>query len=235
MGRKASWDLYRRKSPDGTPYGSWRYWSSKSHSVVDTQTEDEATAQAAMAVEMETDVIPDIPEIDNPVPISAPSQSSPMSSINAWLGDRPPIDSGNGAPEVVHAEPISQSNPPSVSNGKTPLRALIPPKKKGLSPEQAERLGKALTSIVTKVNLMGLETVTKLCGRDPLGVDEEDIDLLRLGWEMYLEEYFVKHTPKPWMLIAAGNVFLLTAMLINSEKIEGKEKPKELDAPSSAS
>jgi hypothetical protein len=92
-------------------------------------------------------------------------------------------------------------------------------KQKGLTPEQLERLSKGLYKIATKVNVVAAEACVKFMGRDPCPLDDDEIELLQMGWEMYLEESFGKSKPEPWMILLAGNAAIIFSMYIRGQKL----------------
>ncbi len=87
----------------------------------------------------------------------------------------------------------------------------------GLSPEQAQKIGAGLKKIVTKVNIIAAGMCVDMFGRDPAPLEDDEIDLVVLGWEMMLEQYFTKSQPKPWMVLLAGNVMMVMAMYPRGE------------------
>lgn len=113
-------------------------------------------------------------------------------------------------------------------------RAVLPtpPRKTGaLTPEQAQRLGRGMKSIVCKVNVIAAEGVVKFLGRDPFPLEDEDLQLLALGWELYLEQYFGTKSPPPWLLIVAGNVMVIFAMWMRGTPRPKPERKKVPDPP----
>lgn len=106
-----------------------------------------------------------------------------------------------------------------------PTVKTAPPKKGQLTPEQAAKLGRAVNKVACKLNLALLSGAVKFAGRDPFELDDDDVELLALGWELFLDDFFVKNPPKPWMLILAGNVMCAAVMYLRGTPIE-RETPK---------
>lgn len=139
--------------------------------------------------------------------------------MDAWAGVKvsPPGTGSAG----------SQPAPQSVGSGGVVVPIIRPvikaPKKGTLTPEQAAKLGKAVNKVAAKLNLALLSAGVKFAGRDPFELDEDDVELLALGWELFLDDFFIKNPPKPWMLILAGNVMCASVMYLRGTPIKREE------------
>jgi hypothetical protein len=240
---------FRAKNPEtGAEHGSYKAWNPFTKKIETLGTEDynEALNKIssivvrgdAAASEVATPVIGDI------APETVTLQSKPVTGVEG-------IEAGlvekwiETQPEPVTAEPITVESPnaTSASNGTNGTKTsppspptapsvvsipIVTPKRtspqKGLSSEQAEKLGRGMRKMVTKLNLVGLETGVRWLGRDPFPIDDEELELLALGWELLLEDWFKNNKPEPWMLIVAGNALCAFTMWAR-----GKPIPKKTD------
>lgn len=174
-----------------------------------------------------------------------PVESSPLTNdgieaLDEWSkrpvpGQQPIPFNEVKSNETSTADWFQQSdiNRPSKSNTATPILSVPkakPTKKGGFTPEQAERLGSLANKIVTRLNIAGIAACVKYLGKDPVELDEDDIELLQTGWEMFLADYFIKQPPQPWMIILAGNLLLGFQMYTT-----GKDIPKPQIADSTPS
>ena len=153
--------------------------------------------------------------------------------MDAWAGSKvtPP---GSSNPSQPVTDRPSGGQVPGVGATSLPGGVVIPivrptvkpaaPKKGQLTPEQAVKLGRAVNKVAAKLNLALLSAGVKFAGRDPFELDEDDVELLALGWELFLDEFFVKHPPKPWMLILAGNVMCASVMYLRGTPIKREEE-----------
>lgn len=161
-----------------------------------------------------------------------PPQPKPMDAteiLSSWAA----AQESSGPSEA--GKPPSPSVP-TVSGGststaiRTTTSASVPPRRSGgLTPEQAEKIGRGLKKVMTKINVIGAEVLVRLVGRDPCEVDDDEVELVALGWELMCEQYFTKNKPQPWMVLAAGNVMLVLAMYMRGTPIVKKEDPDHVE------
>lgn len=117
----------------------------------------------------------------------------------------------------------------SAPSASTPLTVINGGKKpKGPTPEQIEKLSKGLYKIATKVNIVAAEACVKFLGKDPCPLDDDEVELLQMGWEMQLNEWFGKSKPEPWMVLLAGNAAILFAMYVRGDDLPKKEKVSDV-------
>ncbi len=176
---------------------------------------------------------------DGPVVIETlPNGSSnvdPLAALTNWGGLAPVVEPEGTAPSQS-AEPNSASKGtggPLGGSESVPNTNVTAKKasgsgvrtKKGLSEEQIAKLASVAQKIATRANVAGLEAILRLTGRKvPDGsLDEEDVELLAIGMDMWLEELFAHQAPEPWMVVVAANILIAGKMLIASEPIEKKQ------------
>lgn len=243
------------RKPSGTPYrlksgGNWRV-QIKGMGIIDLGTDDEQLAQVKVheILSKPKEVTPNPKASSSTVvnqtvvaqSVSTPAELRP-DVIDNWLKTQtpeppkqtelplPPKETVGyaewkaGTSIVEPYEPIKTEQPsstfvPTVINGGK--------KQKGPTPEQLEKLSKGLYKIATKVNIVAAEACVKFLGKDPCPLDDDEVELLQMGWEMQLNEWFGKSKPEPWMVLLAGNAAILFAMYVR-----GDDLPKKDEVPS---
>jgi hypothetical protein len=227
-GRPASYRPFRY-THKGLEYGPYRVYDPKSKKTVDLETEDFNVASEKVEVLRrgfsgtdggQTNQIISNPVVELELP-SDVSKGDSFEALKAWAKD--------GTPETVNAESIKPpidngSGKPSLPVSTLPgLLKSVPQKKRGLTPEQLTKLSESVTKLVIKANVIGGELLVRLIGRDPYELGEDDLDLLKLGWEMQLEELLQGVKIKPAYLIIGANVLMLFTMYVNGKPIQKKQ------------
>lgn len=181
-------------------------------------------------------------ELGNP-PVSSdsPGNGPPMSILDLDSPDKP-LDASNllssWASTKGGASSTSATVTPTASPATpAPVVSLFAPKpltggntgpkpKPGLTPEQSAKLAAGLKKIVTNLNVILVGAGVEMFGRVPAPLDDEEVQLLQMGWEMFIDEMFVKAKVKPWHVLLAGNVMVGAAMYVG-----GTPKPKKPALP----
>ncbi len=132
-------------------------------------------------------------------------------------------------------EPSAPMQAQTVFSGQTvfapaPFQPIKPPvtgskAKPGLTPEQSAKLASGLKKTVANLNVIIVGAGVQMFGRVPAPLDDEEVALLQMGWEMYIDELFAKSKIKPWHLLFAGNVMIATAMYVGGTPIPKKQLP----------
>jgi hypothetical protein len=221
---------------------TWGCWDPLKRKVVSLGS-DKAVAEEKMRRIWEQSgapsniTVPESKPLTNPEPRPVTNSADIMAS---WVKSNP-IAEPKPATEAPKPDsffkPSGEASNPVTSvsgngqsgNAATPVNSLVPIRKKhGLTPEQAAKIGTGMKRIVTKINVVCLNVCVSYLGRDPFPVADDELELMAIGWEMMLEEYFVKHQPKPWMLIAAGNMLVGFSMYMRGKPFPKKDKKVEL-------
>lgn len=249
MGRKGSYVAYRRKV-NGQSVGNYRYYDPTIKDTIDLGTEDEfeakrivasrkgggnapqnassetipqSTSVQSAATESPPSVIPAVPEPSHPS--GAGSSVSARDIISSWISSNPGTNANDASdiPGPGRVEPQDSTTPQEPK----PVIPTVAPKPvktaKGLTPEQAAKLGRGLTKVVSRLNVVGVDACVRLMGRDPFPPDEEEMELLQMGWELLLEQYFIKEAPEPWHLILAANLTLAVTMYARGKPLPKRE------------
>jgi hypothetical protein len=165
--------------------------------------------------------------------VSAAPPSTPIiehdiaaSVLGEWVATRPKEEE----PETDDTEADDSAEASDAAAADSDQPEYIPPsggrrKKAGLTPEQVSKIASGLKKAAVKVNIVLDEMVVGWMGRNPCALDDDEVQLLEVGWEMMLEEWFGKNKPEPWMVIAAGNAAVLLAMYVRGEPKERKIVP----------
>lgn len=248
MGRHASYEPYRLKS-GGREMGNYRAWI-PGQGAVDLGTENLSAASSLardlrdgtngqvasinnamdsnnppVVIDLDTgSYSPPIHETkDNDGPINQEKQRA-FSVFQKWAiekGPSQPEPAPIETPEKIGIPPAT----PSVARQITPAQT----RKRGLTPEQSAKISGALKRVVVKINVLGGDALVRLMGRDACELDDDDLDLLALGWEMQLELWLESAKLKPVYIIVLANVLLVSAMYLGGTPIE--KKPKLVSVP----
>lgn len=171
-----------------------------------------------------------VPNVQETITPEIPSGSS---LVSIWANES---NQTNGESNQVSQPGVDNQVKlfPETGTPNSNLVAIEKPRKKGgLTPEQAAKLGTGMRKIVTKANVILAEFIVKFLGRDPMPLDDDELEMLATGWEMFLEEFFVKQPPKPWMMILAGNVMIIFAMYVRGTP-RLKNPKQQMEAPGHA-
>jgi hypothetical protein len=129
---------------------------------------------------------------------------------------------------VAASTPISAPDPPSAGVLSTWFNPVAPKptrQKPGLTPEQSAKIAAGLKKTVTNVNVIVVGAAVQMFGRVPAPLDDEEVALLQLGWEMYIDEMFSRAKIKPWHLLLAGNVMIAAAMYVGGTPVKKLPPP----------
>lgn len=241
MGRHASYEPYRLKRGN-YEFGTYRAWI-PGQGPVDLGTADPDEAARLVEGIRNSSGGADTTQVQSE-PVEIPSTDSSTDRIELVTNEAPPQRSNPDVTEVLKkwaretAPDITTPHEPSAKitmpadqvrtftepkQTTTPLRpitAIAPKKTRGLTPEQSQKISGALKKLVVKINVLGADTMVRLLGRDPCELDDDDLDLLTLGWEMQLEQWLDSAKLKPWQIVLAANILLCSAMYIGGEPIK---------------
>ncbi len=155
-----------------------------------------------------------------------PEEGKPDASslLNKWASGGQPAAT---PPTTVTPEPQPE---PSIFSSFSSAVADIVPKpnvpakggrpKQGLTPEQSAKLASGLKKIVTNLNVIAVGAGVQMFGKVPAPLDDEEIELLQMGWEMYIDDIFAKAKIKPWHVLLAGNVMIAASMYVGGTPIK---------------
>lgn len=146
------------------------------------------------------------------------------------------------APVAETTTPVVQTGSPNVSGDVSSSRVQSGPPntsylvgkpkvQKGLSPEQSAKIASGLKKMVVNTNIVVMGAAIQMFGVIPAPLDPEEISLLQMGWEMYLDELFAKAKLKPLHLVLVGNLSIAVSMWAAGEK---KKKPDPKVDPTNA-
>jgi len=159
----------------------------------------------------------------NAAPIPQPAAKDMLS---AWIQSSPE-STGPSQPSLPSPLP-SQSAPESSPPGSlVPSPSISDKVNAVMGPDKRAKIASMLAKGVTLVNVAGTAWCVKLLGTIPKIEDEDEAkDVLKIGWELQLEELFVNHPPQPWMVILGGTAALGVGMMLNGERIKKEDKSK---------
>lgn len=157
---------------------------------------------------------------DQPVlPTAEPKKASSAADLlSSWSKSTATVET----PTPVQ-QPSAPATPPAAHPyAYTPPAKAIKPQK-GLTPEQSAKIANGLKKMVVNTNIVVMATAVQMFGRVPAPLDDDEIALLQMGWEMWLDEMFAKAKLKPVHLVLVGNLMIAVSMWASGKP---KEKPK---------
>lgn len=213
-----------RSSRDGKERGflqaSWREGGRKV--TWNTGTLDQAEARARWLAEFnrrlsartelpqQADLRPDHLEGQPPVQPGEPTKASNVIPIRRPIGEA--LTRALGTPAPAAAAPSSPAE-----DGRAKARKLY------------ELFGKMMGHVTEG----GLKRACRWAGREPEDMDDDEVAMVREGWEEKGAEWFGKVEIGPWGKIALGSAVAGVGMYMGGEPIE-KPKPKQLAAADGA-
>jgi hypothetical protein len=222
------WRSNRNGKPRGFWLASWR--ESGKRVSFNTRTLDKDEAQAKALAELGRRLqAPSAAPDSLPEPTQAPAPS-------------PQLDEGPAAAAVMngHRKPLTDVLARAFSAG-SPLNGATPapPPAGPLEPseaatdEEARRKSKKMYQVFGKAMALltegSLRRAFRWADREPEEMDDDEIALIREGWEEKGADWFGKTTIGPWGKIAMGTAVAGVGMWIGSKPIE-RPKPKALPA-----
>jgi hypothetical protein len=215
-----------RPLPPVTPGGSWRVYI-PGQGVVSLNTTDEKQAYAEAGKVGQSFVVKkpaNTTAEPSPFPQGAPTAKD---MLDTWIQSSP--DSG----QPSSPQPFTGPQPLQSPAVQSPTQSLVPSLSTSdkvdavMGPEKRAKVAGMLAKGITLINVAGTAWCVKLLGTIPKLDDEDEAkDVLKIGWELQLEELFVNHPPQPWMVILGGTAALFTGMLLNGERIPKVDKKK---------
>ena len=166
-----------------------------------------------------------------PRPITPEDFEAPVLNANEWQAHTVPQSSAQAFEPVQPKafEPLPTGPQPLSQTAKdigadTKYQALQTLKKR-LTPGKRDKLMGVLAGGAAKVNALAVELGLSVTGRklkDDFVFSEEDLEIVKTGYEMGLDELLGQADPEWWHLVLVGNVTMIVTMLPATEK---KVKP----------
>lgn len=164
--------------------------------------------------------------LDDDKPSSSTDKSA-ADMLASWSSDK---TSSNTPPPAPQPTVINIDSPAAPKPAGINVRDILPnagkAKPKGLSPEQAATIAGALKKMVVNTNIVVMAAAIDIMGYVPAKLDEDEIKLLQMGWEMWMDELLLKAKLKPVHLVIVGNLMIAVSMFAGAKKKE----PKQLKA-----
>ena len=166
---------------------------------------------------------------------AAPSIQQPTAKemLSAW--NQAPSIQSEQLPLSLPDSPLPSQSAPESSpiGGSGPALSISDKVNAVMPPEKRQKIASMLAKGVTLMNVAGAAWCVKLLGTIPRIDDEDEAkEVLKIGWELQLEELFINHPPQPWMVILGGTGALMVGMLLNGERMPKKDnRPKPPENP----
>lgn len=199
----------------GGPYGTWRLALPDGRSI-SLGTYDRAEAERKM-LEYGKDGAADA---GNGAQVSPPASDRPLSP--------PPA---RRDPREIFAEWAGKMN--SDSNAPVTPDVAAPPAGR-LSPSQSSRISGGLAKLCTMVNTLAVGATVKVFGKKPAELDDDEEEIIKVGWEMQWDEWLANRQARPWMLIIAGSVGAGVVMYVEGEPLPDDAEETSGDDPAAA-
>ena len=242
------------RRPNFKPFkrgGGWHVYSPLDGGVTDLKTDREDIARSKAdalhrhykAEEAKTGKMPKTKAEAPKSRATAPKQPSAQSMVSSWLQSSPsssPVSS-HSDPELVSPSvsslpatpeqsisPVQQS--PAVSGGSTTSRvdALMPD-------ERRRRLADLCARGAANISVLLVGAGVRVFGRIPNpDVDPEEKKVLEEGLSLWMEEIFVDHPPRPWMVVGGAAVGIGIGMYVDGTPIKREptiKPPENYDGP----
>lgn len=210
-----------QKKRDGLPYGS--FYGRIGNKPVNLKTDDLETARQRARERIAALASGQAFQPTEPKPrVSAPPAESFARTTPATDEQARSILGNWGTPQTPQT-PLNPDIPPLPETPKTPEL----PKYK--DPPKFNKLASAMAGVMTSLNAAAVGLGVRAFGRKPPMPDDADLETLKLGWEMQLEQWFVDAPPKPWMVIAVGSAALGIGLYAEGEPLP--KKPEKLGEP----
>lgn len=159
-----------------------------------------------------------------------PPANNAVDMLTGWAKSTAPLQPTT--PEVPAAAPAQS---PTGQVAVIPTRPGAAPKpQKGLTPEQSAKIASGLKKVVVNTNVVIVGAAIQMFGVVPAPLDREEIELLQLGWELWLDELFNKAKLKPVYLVLAGNLMIAVSMYVGGRKVEKPKPPMQTLDPTKA-
>lgn len=221
-----------RPIPPASPGGEYRiYYPGRGVISLETKDEREAYTKAGVLAQ-EYEAIPVPVKVETP-PVQAPTFSPPAATevLQQWKTSTPePVtQSPSLSPIGPSLSPPSQQSlfsPPSQELQSTPKTLTTAEKvNAAMPPEKRQRIAQLIAKGATLINIAGTAACVRMLGRVPaLDDNDEAKEVLKDGWEMQLEEWFIEHPPEPWMVIAGGTLAMGIGMYADGTPVPKKDK-----------
>jgi hypothetical protein len=233
--------LWRSKR-DGKPRGffraSWREHGRKITWDTRTLDKDEAQARAVAELNRRLSVAPPQPEraLRDRDPVAAsreppvqPSHPAPPATTTTTS-----VADGFTPPGGFTRKPIGDALTRALTNGAA--AATAPASSLPADAEETKRKARKLYEVFGKalgyLTEGGLKRACRWAGREPEDMDDDEIALVREGWEEKGADWFGKTNIGPWGKIALGSAVAGVGMYMGGKPIP--KAPKAIPAPAPA-
>ena len=191
-----------------------------------------ASAPAEVSTPIPGDTVPSsgdvggtaVLNLDDEVTSEPKKTDSAADLLSSWAKSTTPMATQPTLVDTPAAKPAPLAGPPATVP--TPAGKVPSPRvQKGLTPEQSAKIASGLKKMVVNTNVVVVASAVQMFGRVPAPLDDDEIALLQMGWEMWLDELFLKAKLKPIHLVIVGNLMIAVSMWA-AGKPKDKPNPK---------
>lgn len=227
-GRPKSNTLYRKKGKK-----TWLFYK-PGFGVVDTGKVDrflaEQDLQRATIVPHETDEVKQVLasiSAHHPFPIETP-KPTPAES---------PSTPNNPTPQGIPLDSMRSGGASTPEPAPQKISKTMGEIARRLTPDKREQIMGLLGTGLARINALVVDLGANFLGRrlpSDYIIRDKDLELLKLGYDLLIEEIFESLQPKWWHVVIAGNVLFIVTLIPNLEKkpkkfAGGTAPPAEID------
>lgn len=169
---------------------------------------------------------------------AAPKQPSAQAMLNTWStqSDTSPSESESPSSpsQLPEKQPTSETSPTLLAaSSPAPSEPSRDSRVATLMPEdRRRRLADLCAKGLEKVGVLLVGVGVRVFGRVPSpDVDPEERDVMREGISLWMEEVFVDHPPRPWMVVGGAAVGIGIGMYVDGTPIERNPAIKPPNTP----
>jgi hypothetical protein len=227
------WRSKRGGKPRGFFRASWREHGRKITWDTRTLEKDEAQARAVAELNRRLSAAPPQPEraLRDRDPVAAsreppvqPSHPAPPATTTSVADGFAPPSTG-----AFVRKPIGDALTRALTNGTPAAPASSPPADAEETTRKARKLYEVFGKALGYLTEGGLKRACRWAGREPEDMDDDEIALVREGWEEKGADWFGKTNIGPWGKIALGSAVAGVGMYMGGKPIP--KAPKALPAP----
>ena len=204
-------DIFRTTNPDGTS-GNWQYFSETKGDIVDAGT-DEALAREMAEKDSPSTTIADC----------LASDSGPATANVVAIDGMPILPDLQAAERVSEPTiPLPKMEPPKQQTALVSAKPTRPPLSPAFVKKIVEQLGRQTTNLSIELErylfrVFGFVT-------EELAEDDDDVQIIKLGWDAIWQEQLAGHDPPLWMILAFGYSCVTARLVVMAKREKKKEQ-----------
>lgn len=212
-------DIFRVKNEDGSD-GNWAYFSESKGDIVNVGTDEQEAKRLAELDGPKTTIATALagdtsapPPQEEKTPVDVGGNGDNASSVDVVS------DAEDSRPSVL-LDTRSEISAPVVAKPEEPAKPARPP----LSPVFIKKLVAQLGSNTTNMTIEFERFMIARFGytTEELAEDDDDVEIVRMGWDAIWQSYLQGKDPPLWMILAFGYSCVTVRLIANAKKTEKK-------------